>query len=216
MLWLRDFRRFGSKTFYSLVNRGPRQYRTSVQNSSWWHHQLETFSALLAICAENSPVPGEFPAQRPVTRSFDVFSDLRLNKQLSKQSWGWWFETLSCSLWRHRNVLNSNFMQSHSSITSISVIQSFCNLAQSSAVSLPCSVQNFKMIGWKTNKLWANEFSQDLGLRWVSDGYAILHSTPEHALIMAGLWQWLIVLWGFECSDYKPTKGYHILQMIFF
>ena len=37
---------------------------------SWWRHQMETFSALLAICTGNSPVPGEFPAQRPVTRSF--------------------------------------------------------------------------------------------------------------------------------------------------
>ena len=55
----------------------------------WWRHQMETFSALLAICAENSPVPGEFPTQRPVTRSFDVFFDLRLNKRLSKQWWGW-------------------------------------------------------------------------------------------------------------------------------
>ena len=64
-----------------------------------------TFSALLAICAGNSPVPGEFPTQRPVTRSFDLFFDLRLNKRLSKQSWGWWFETLSCPLWRHRNVI---------------------------------------------------------------------------------------------------------------
>ena len=45
---------------------------------TWWRHQMETFSALLAICAGNSPVPGEFPAQRPVTRSFDVFFDLRL------------------------------------------------------------------------------------------------------------------------------------------
>ena len=41
---------------------------------------METFSALLAICAGNSPVTGEFPAQRPVTRSFDVFFDLRLNE----------------------------------------------------------------------------------------------------------------------------------------
>ena len=48
---------------------------------------METFSALLAICAGNSLVSGEFPAQRPVTRSFDVFFDSRLNKQLSKQSW---------------------------------------------------------------------------------------------------------------------------------
>ena len=46
----------------------------------WWRHQMGTFSALLAICAGNSPVTGEFPAQRPVTRSFDVFFDLRLNK----------------------------------------------------------------------------------------------------------------------------------------
>ena len=48
--------------------------------------------------------PRWIPAQRPVTRSFDVFFDLRLNKRLSKQSWGWWFETLSCPLWRHCNV----------------------------------------------------------------------------------------------------------------
>ena len=66
-----------------------------LKETSWWRHQVETFSALLAICAGNSPVSGEFPAQRPVTRSFDVFFDLRLNKRLSKQSWGWWFETLS-------------------------------------------------------------------------------------------------------------------------
>ena len=72
--------------------------------TTWWRHQLETFSALLAICAGNSPVPGEFPAQRPVTRSFDVFLDLRLNKRLSKQPWGWWFETPSCSLRRHFNA----------------------------------------------------------------------------------------------------------------
>ena len=70
---------------------------------SWWRHQMETFSALLAICAENSPVPGEFPAQRPVTRSFDVLFDLRPNKRLGKQSRGWWTETPSSSLWRHRN-----------------------------------------------------------------------------------------------------------------
>ena len=53
-------------------------------------HLMETFSPLLAICAGNSTVTGEFPAQRPVTRSFDVFFDLRLNKRWSEQSWGWW------------------------------------------------------------------------------------------------------------------------------
>ena len=44
------------------------------------------------------------PAQRPVTQSFDVFFDLRLNKQVSKQSRGWWFETLACPLWHQCNV----------------------------------------------------------------------------------------------------------------
>ena len=74
------------------------------KGSPWWRHQMETFSASLALCAGNSPVSGEFPAQRPVTRIFVVFFDPRLNKRLSKQSWGWWFETLSGPLWRHRNV----------------------------------------------------------------------------------------------------------------
>ena len=62
----------------------------------WWRHQRETFSALLALCVGNSPVTGELPSQRQVPRSFDVFFDLLLNKLLSKQPWGWWFETPSC------------------------------------------------------------------------------------------------------------------------
>ena len=70
---------------------------------AWWCHQMQTFSSLLAICAGNSPVTGYFPAQRPVTRSFEVFFDLCLNKWLSKQWWGWWFEMPLCPLWRHCN-----------------------------------------------------------------------------------------------------------------
>ena len=65
---------------------------------------METFYALLAVCAGNSPVTGEFPAQRPVTRSFDVFFYLCVNERLSKQ-WGWWFETPPRPLWRHCNAL---------------------------------------------------------------------------------------------------------------
>ena len=51
---------------------------------AWWRHQMETFSALLAFCAGNSPVTC-------------------LNKRLSKQWWDWWFEMPSRSLWRHCN-----------------------------------------------------------------------------------------------------------------
>ena len=72
-----------------------------------WRHQMETFPALLAFSAENSPVPGEFPAQRPVTRGFNVFFDLRLNKRLSKQSWCRCFQTPSHSLRRHCNDMLS-------------------------------------------------------------------------------------------------------------
>ena len=72
---------------------------------SWWRHQMETFSALLTLFAGNSPVTSEFPAQRPVTGGFEVFFDLCPNKQLSKHSRGWWFETLASSLWRHCFIL---------------------------------------------------------------------------------------------------------------
>ena len=74
---------------------------------------METFSALLAICAGNSPVTGEFPAQRPVTRSFDVFFDLRLNERLSKQSWGCWFATPQRPLWHHCNDTDVMYSSMH-------------------------------------------------------------------------------------------------------
>ena len=76
-----------------------------IWSSTWWKK-----SRVTVICVRNSPVTGEFPTQMPVTRSFDVFFDLHLNKRLSKQSWGWWFETASRSLWRHCNV-SFSFLQ---------------------------------------------------------------------------------------------------------
>ena len=66
--------------------------------------------ALLVLCAGNSSVTGEFPSQRPVTWSFDVFFYLRLNKRLSNQSRRPWFETPSRSFWRHCNDLTHSGM----------------------------------------------------------------------------------------------------------
>ena len=95
-------------SFYTLT------YRGRPKHVAWWRHQIKTFSALLALCAENSPVAGEFPAQRPVTRSLRILFDLRLKKRLSKQCWGWWFETLSRPLWRHCNgPLRSHYPSIH-------------------------------------------------------------------------------------------------------
>ena len=70
---------------------------------TWRRHQMETFSALLSFSEGNPPIADRFPWQRPETRSFGVFFDMRLNKRLNKQ-WGRrWFETLLCPLWRHCN-----------------------------------------------------------------------------------------------------------------
>ena len=82
-------------------------YVSKFYHSSWWRHQMETFSALLATWAGNSPVSGEFPAQRPVTLSFHFLFDLRLNKRLSKQPWGWWFETIVS---KDQSLVHSCFM----------------------------------------------------------------------------------------------------------
>ena len=60
---------------------------------------------------------GELIGERPVTRSVDVFFDLRLNKRLSEQSWSWWSETPSRSLWRHYNGVHWSLL----SINAISV-----------------------------------------------------------------------------------------------
>ena len=49
------------------------------------------------------PLCCEFLGHRWI-RSFDIFFHLWLNIRLSKQWWGWWFETPSRSLRRHRNV----------------------------------------------------------------------------------------------------------------
>ena len=70
---------------------------------AWWRLQRKTCSALLTLCAGNSPVTSEFPSQRPVMQIFVVSFDQRLNKWLSKQWRCWWFQMPSPSLWCHCN-----------------------------------------------------------------------------------------------------------------
>ena len=84
--------------------------RQRCNNATWCDANIMMASSNGNIFRVTGPLcgeftgPGEFPTQRPVTRSFDVFFDLRLNKRLSKQPRGWWFETPSWSLWRQCNV----------------------------------------------------------------------------------------------------------------
>ena len=77
------------------------QYHNSNMMTSW----NGNISRVTGHLCGKFTGPGEFPAQKPVTRSFDFLFYLRLNKRLSKQSWCWWFETPSRSLCRHRNDL---------------------------------------------------------------------------------------------------------------
>ena len=51
----------------------PQGLNISINPFSQWHHQMETFSALLAICARNSPVPGEFPGKSQWRGAFFFF-----------------------------------------------------------------------------------------------------------------------------------------------
>ena len=91
-------------------------WHQTMKQSSWRRHQMQTFSVLLAFCAGNSPVTGEFPTQRPVTRSFDIFFDLHLNQQLGKQWRLRWFETISRSVWRLCDANLSRSFIAHSTL----------------------------------------------------------------------------------------------------
>ena len=78
---------------------------------------MDTFSALLALCVGNSSVTGEFPSQKQVMRSFDVYFDLRLNKGLGNRSRRRWLETPSRSLRRHFNLSRSQLYVVNGRIT---------------------------------------------------------------------------------------------------
>ena len=125
-----------------------------------------TFSALLALCAGNSPVTGEFPAQRSTTRSFDIFFDLRLNKRLNKQSWGWSFETPSRSLWRHCN-LGWELLKLHSLVSSLGIFnlakvlfrlfKSHSHLTGVTAAKLRWHLWNMNLISNRQPVVWLSE-----------------------------------------------------------
>ena len=87
-------------------NTWHRGFRSSHNHAMMTSSNGTIFRVTGPLCGEVTG-PGEFPAQWPVTRSFDVFFDLRPNKRLSKQPWGWWFETPPWSLWRQCNHLLS-------------------------------------------------------------------------------------------------------------
>ena len=142
----------------------------------WWCHQMETSSALLALCAGNSPVTGEFPSQRPVAGRFDVFFDLYLNKQLNKQSWGWWFEMPLHPLWHPVMIVQLywkyTFWQYLSHLQwlylQLGTTKYFCDFyfeATTEYINAPCSL---KIYGWSSK--WTTPYRVIDIMRESADG----------------------------------------------
>ena len=105
---------------------------------TWWRHQMETFSALLAICAKNSPVTCEFPAKRPVTRSFSLIcawmniheaGDLRRHRAhydvivMSVTSLWWWGDRTWPSCFCIRNSFQTGILRWHHIETIMALFQ---------------------------------------------------------------------------------------------
>ena len=111
LVWVPPIIRWITYTYHSYFKEIPkspqRSWQTSAPLITWWRHKMETFSAFSPFCEGNPPVTRGFRSQRPVTRSCDVFCDLRMNKRLDKQSRRRWFETPSLSLWRHFNAADA-------------------------------------------------------------------------------------------------------------
>ena len=119
------------------------------------------------LCGEFTG-PRRIPTQRPVTRSFDIFFDLRPNKRLRKQLWGWWFETPLCPLWRHCNdFINYTWIQhpwmvdisfSYRRPSSSRVTRTFNHCWMQDDTVILSSFVSFKQI--RIHFCWLNDFTQ--------------------------------------------------------
>ena len=146
------------------------------------------------LCGEFTG-PGEFPTQRPGTRSFDVFFDLRLNKRLSKPLWGWWFETPSWSLWRQCNASK--------------VINNFCHLGVNNAISYTNAI----IVLWENQNLKKLSFifrpctSMYIWCLHVISFIAIIYKEPScyHSVFFLRGEQWVI----FSVSS-KPLCRWYV------
>ena len=111
--WIQTYHKFllhqqDMQTWAKWRIRNPHKF---LQNDPVMSGMMASWNGNISSVTGHFCVPGKCPALRPVTQSFDVLFDLHLNKGLRKQSWGCWFETLSCPLWRHCNGL---FNRQHS------------------------------------------------------------------------------------------------------
>ena len=159
--------------FSTLQRRHMSVMVTKILAITWWRHQMETCSALRAICVGNSLVTGEFPSQRPVTWNFDAFFYLRLIKQSS----AWWFETPSCPLWHHSNkdcLFNSVLRHKKKAPYHCPFVRG--NIARSVADSSHKGVEMrkrfsvFMLCGHRTHEYWSLPYTSLYGLHLTNSG----------------------------------------------
>ena len=141
---------------------------------------METFSALLAICAGNSPVTSEVPTQRPVPRSFAVFFDLRLNPRLSKQSW----LPLAGNLRRYRAHYDVIVMSPKMFYFSVELIASAGMLG--AGMGYPCGLIHEKI---------GNQWSYFLALVLSGTSALLLFVSRFYTDFFHSYWQLFVVLW---------------------
>ena len=142
------------------------------------------------LCGEFTG-PGEFLAQRPLTRSFGVFIDLRLNKRLSKQPCGWWFETPAWSLWRHRNVIIISKVISQTQFVLSSMLQN----------TLDDKSTLIQAMAWCHQKKTWNNVDPDLCRHMASLGHNDFKSNSP--------WSTIIHLWPVTHSISRHTSSWH-------
>ena len=134
-------RKSRSCMFHGIYNIWPLLHASSMVwlgLITWWRHQMKRFPRHWPFVRGIHRSPVNFPAQRPVIRSFGVFFDLRPNEQLSKQSWGWWFETPSRLLWRH--------CTSHSKVSTVQALMCVCYTCGYLSISaMTCSIRSLTL-----------------------------------------------------------------------
>ena len=113
-----------------------------------------------------SPGTDEFPTQRPVTRSFDEFFYMRLNKPLSKQSWGWSFETPSRPLWRHCNGIQ-RYKTTHNRVCYVSQKTILYSKPRITDLCICREGIVLRNIAWNWTRIYRRKVSKCYGKGWV-------------------------------------------------
>ena len=206
MIWLKTCCLYPYQQFVIII------YIDAGLTGSWWCHQMEICSALLALCAGNSPVTGEFPLQRPVMRSFDVSLDLHLNRQFSKQLRHWSFEMPSRSLWHHSNDATPGTLRHSGSVNALPcVTDHHTSYVPTTCIEVNLNWFHIKNVSCEQDQrlLWWADFAKKLSAAKMSSAKWQLFCLSLSVLTH---WGWVTHMWVNDltiiCSDNGLSPGW--------